>query len=625
MNFLFHTPITSISVIVTLAFAIGNTVNAQVNNTTGRLLPSITYLLLQDEADDIGMPPGGDVEDYVVAWESDFNFPEQDENGFSILVPSADSRLIYVDQDGGNDDTAQLYSPTDSVIGADPQDPVGLIMAYATLAAAYAQTRDNFPDWVMLQRGDTWRDPGLIRLSEGRSISERHVITWYGSNMARPLLEGGVFQYWYTQGNYTALVGLNMYSYSRDPAHDEFVGFDNVGNVKCIDLIGQDGITEGILIEDNVINFYEENSTSRRNIGTGQVRDVIWRRNIVMNNYGTNSHSQGIYSGFASVFLEENIFYHNGWYQQSYNGGKEAGQATIFNHNTYFSNDYNTIFRGNVFLSGASINNKFSTDDAAGGEPLTQNILVDNNFYSEGEVAISLGGNADSDTGPRWANIHVVNNIVEHTGRTQPTDRNLGWGIGVSDWSGGVLQGNIVKHIGDSLITNSYAFSINGHTTNLTINENIAYGFDNTAYSSNWDFADIIGSNANIDFTNNITQNPFNDGQILIEVNNSNFGIFDTVSNNQWFSERGSAWFSTGDYASWVSATGETNSSTQETPFNDPERTLETYMQSLGQMPTIQAFVSNAANESSVNWSGNYTGKTLNRYLRAGFTIDDGM
>ena len=76
------------------------------------------------------------------AWESNFTRPQQDANGWSILTPSADSRLIYV-ASGGNDSTAQPYLPSDAAIGSDPYNPSGAILPYATITADRKSTRLN--------------------------------------------------------------------------------------------------------------------------------------------------------------------------------------------------------------------------------------------------------------------------------------------------------------------------------------------------------------------------------------------------------------------------------------------------------------------------------------------------
>ena len=114
--------------------------------------------------------------DYSVDWEDEFTVPAQDNNGWSVLTPSADSRLIYVSEDG-NDTTAEFYLPYNDEIGNNPYNPSGTIKAYATIDAAMEQARSGYPDYVLLKRGDTWKhDMAMIRLKPGRSADERALV-----------------------------------------------------------------------------------------------------------------------------------------------------------------------------------------------------------------------------------------------------------------------------------------------------------------------------------------------------------------------------------------------------------------------------------------------------------------
>jgi hypothetical protein len=115
----------------------------------------------------------------------------RDATGWTVFTPSSDSRLIYVSSSTGNDATGQIYSPTNSVISADPFNPVGPIMPFATISNAMAQARSGYPDWVLLKRGDTWSS-GLPMAKSGRSASERSLVSAYGASGARPLLKSGL-------------------------------------------------------------------------------------------------------------------------------------------------------------------------------------------------------------------------------------------------------------------------------------------------------------------------------------------------------------------------------------------------------------------------------------------------
>ncbi len=104
---------------------------------------SISILLLNGCGGSPGMAsPVPAVTESPAAWEANFSQHAKDAQGWSILTPSADSRLIYVSS-AGNDSTAKFYLPSDSEIGNDPFNPTGTILPYATITAALAQTRNN--------------------------------------------------------------------------------------------------------------------------------------------------------------------------------------------------------------------------------------------------------------------------------------------------------------------------------------------------------------------------------------------------------------------------------------------------------------------------------------------------
>ena len=133
-------------------------------------------------------------------------------DGWTDITESGDTHKIYVSNSSGNDATA--------VVG-DINHP------YQTLSAAMAQVRDGYPDWVLLKAGDTWVDQSFGNLSvSGRSADEPLLLSSYGSG-ARPLIETnstqrsrhrdepGVASH---AANNIAVVGLEFYAYTRDPA-----------------------------------------------------------------------------------------------------------------------------------------------------------------------------------------------------------------------------------------------------------------------------------------------------------------------------------------------------------------------------------------------------------------------
>ena len=137
---------------------------------------------------DAGISPSPMLSDYTVA-SGEFNiFPREtsgwDTNGWSILTPQEDSRLIYVSSSVGDDANGEIYAPRDI---ADVQNP-GLIKPFKTIASAIEHAREGYPDWILLQKGDEWEVPARIELRMGRSIQERSVITSYGTSTKRPTI-----------------------------------------------------------------------------------------------------------------------------------------------------------------------------------------------------------------------------------------------------------------------------------------------------------------------------------------------------------------------------------------------------------------------------------------------------
>ncbi len=110
-----------------------------------------------------------------------------DQDGWTIFTPSADTRLLYVSSSAGDDAAGVAYAAADAAVGADPFRPVGPVHAFKTIAAAQKLAREGFPDWVLLKRGDSWRENPGVR--SGRSASEPSLIAAYGDG-PRPVLLG---------------------------------------------------------------------------------------------------------------------------------------------------------------------------------------------------------------------------------------------------------------------------------------------------------------------------------------------------------------------------------------------------------------------------------------------------
>ncbi|AJQ92505.1 DUF5011 domain-containing protein [Gynuella sunshinyii] len=591
-------------------------------------------------------------DNYYVDWIKDFSLPAQDSNGWSVLTPSKDSKIMYVSNDG-NDETAKVYTPDDSTVGNDVFNPTGAIKPYASIEAALDQLRPGSPDYVLLKRGDTWESPEVNIKVHGRSVQEKAVLSAYGDLADnRPLIKnsGAILN----KSGYLAIVGIHFQASKRNPSSSDFVGFDKVDDTKGINaaLFNDYG---GLLIEDCWFEWFDNNSiqsfTFDKNNNFLTIKDIIVRRNIFNNNYSTAAHSQGLYSAYTSMLLEENVFDHNGWYQQGDGSTKKDGKATMFNHNTYFPEAQGSVFRNNIFLRASSMGNKFTSnsEDSEGSNSIKAwNILVDNNFYAEGEIGISLGGNKDQDDGPRWENIIVVNNVLTAIGRTFPTNRTLGWGIGISDWKNGLVQNNLMFNWGQDDnksgdYKNVYAIDSKGHVTNTIINYNIAYGLvTGTAVISFSDQGEkefVAQASNHITFTNNqITLLKDSGGRIMaydIQPKAQNF-----ANNDYHFDTNDAYWFRATDKYIWselksnrdidfagYQSISEDNTSIQNRQsYPAPNRTISDYLKDKNIDSTANAttemniLVNLLKTQRRGNWDQKLTAGAINNYFREGFS-----
>ena len=543
-----------------------------------------------------------------------------DATGWSVITPSSDSRLIYVSSSGGDDTSAEFYAPRDI---SDVRDP-GLIKPYKTIHAALEQVRDGFPDWILLLRGDVWTVGDNIELVSGRSVSERFVMTSYGETGQRPMLNSSsaeTLRIW-PDTNFIAITNLSFYAHKRDPDSVDFSGWGSVGESLGIRVYSSEETVMGsLLIENNKLNYFSKGITIG---GGGDTYDVVIRRNIILNSYSELSHSQGMYASQASVYLEENLFDHNGWYQLQVDGSnsKEKGQANIFNHNTYFSGAKNTTFIRNIFMRSSSIHNKWAATSSDGVDTINSHDLwMQDNLYIGGEIGISAGGNTDYNTGPRWRNVHVVNNVMLAIGRDRPTNRSLGWYIDASDWNSGAICGNYLLHNDNPLVTNLIGVKLAGHSNRVTIADNTIHGLlrgDETANAGaitidNEPKSDILVSGNNIQLHESKLRPVVTDGLANLEFRDNKY--YSAGDPELWFESAG------GDlnFEDWVVAANDTSSAVTRDSFVEPKRTFETYLASIGLPDSLDSFVESRASQLKSAWSPDLSSASIVSYIRNGY------
>lgn len=375
--------------------------------------------------------------------------PYLDANGWTVFTPSADTRVVYVSSSQGNDNNDGLSQST----------PV------KTIKKGLALIRHNYPDWLLLKKGDVWNDEAFEEISgvnngtarSGRSSAEPMLLSAYGTG-ARPLIKtnpkihgtiigssgGGGGQ----GGNYIAIVGIEFYAYTRDPNSPNYdFGTTSLTHVGINFLLPIDWM----LIEDCKWSFYQNNVI--QTVG-GTSQNVSLRRNVIANNYSTNSHAQGLYTeNIVGLLLEENLFDHNGWNEQV-----AGAEPTIFNHNLYLQYQQGpATVRGNIITWASS----HGIQARSGGS-------ITDNLFARNSITILSGGLPATITG---------NAILEGKDIDVATPRGMAIDLNPATGPSTVTR-NIIAHAASSPI-NQRGIALAASTTGIAATNNIIYDWLN--------------------------------------------------------------------------------------------------------------------------------------------------
>ena len=543
------------------------------------------------------------------------NLPK-DADGWTIFTPSADSIIVYVSA-SGNDGTGKVYAPTDTALGFDPFKPTVPINAYATYAAAYAQTRNGYPDWILVRRGDTFYEAIGTQIRDGRNANEPFLITAYGSSGLSPVFKTGAnlaLRRVNTGIDWFAISGIDFYAHTRNPDDDNYTGTSGANGFNQYIRAGES--SQGILVEGCKFRFYTGNAFNNYGVSAN---GIVFRRCIILDTYSSGiGHSQGMWMYKCPITLEECIFDHNGWYSQAGSGG--IGEATMFNHNTYFAEATNTTFSGNIFMRGSSMNNKFT---AGGGTGSSHDITFDNNLYIDGEIGIGIGSNYEDPL--RFKDITITNNVITNIGRSQPTNRTLGWGLRIAAWDGGIIANNYIINQPLDAITNTYGMDFCDTIQNVNVTNNIIH---NVRFAYGIILDDSKGTNAtNMVFSGNKIQISQN-SNYTIKAEYSPDGKW-TFSDNIYYSDKSAdARYRIAGvnrtFSEWQVATGD-NSTFEQYSFQDPTRSIETYQASIGETATIDAFITACRAQDRFSWDTRYTAATVNNWIKAGFSSEPNL
>jgi len=532
---------------------------------------------------------------YGPADTSEAALGRSEEDGFTTFDIASDSVVVYVSDSG--DDTASGASPA---------------LAVKTLARAANLVRDGQNDFILLKRGDTFCDQTLGRFKSGRDATHPLVVASYGDSTELPRVEASDFfiNHDGQTRSFVAVVGLHFVSTGRDPAGADYAAtndgvFRYVGN-------GNHLLIEGCHLEYGGIVVQSYGASGEK------YQDVEVRRNVVENVYhaatcapgdpnGDSTYRpSGMYSSHVErLTIEGNLFDHNGWNQDV-----ATACATIYNHNLYL-NGTDVVIRDNVLARASSIHIKLRSDTTGD----MQGAVIEGNYFFEGEIGVSIGGNT---TEPfRFVSSTIRRNVFSDIGRSQPTTRTLAWGVDTQDNDGLLIEENYFLNQRQPGVSNSYAVQIAGDTErDVTVQRNLFYRIQKRSLR-----ASAVAGHESIVVRDNTFADP-DQGSCLIEHSGA-FSAYTYAGNRYFSSAAPGAWFcigGTGALDAWKAASGEADAlALPALDYPEPDRSIESYAQSLGLGSTSQSYLDVARGQTRLNYDAKLGAPAITAYIRAGF------
>jgi hypothetical protein len=523
------------------------------------------------------------------------------EAGWTDFVASADTQKIYVSSSTGDDAKDGLTPDT----------------AVKTIAVGVKLLRDGFPDWLLLRRGDTWKDQWLDRWKKsGKSPTEPMVVSYFGDMAApRPRLNTGVKGALTAYDspnttvpvNYLAISGIHFYADKRDPASPTYDAA----------ATGNEGVrwltkTDGFLIEDVVLEFYTGNITVQGSANKPQTNVTI-RRSIITDAYNIDPlHSEGIYAELVDgLLIEQNVFDHNGW-----NADVPKGLKTTFNHNMYIQADCkNVVVQDNISARASS----HGAQVRPGGK-------ANDNLFVQNPLAMSFGlvFGAHAST-PGGVTGEIAGNVILEGNDIGDSPLLRGFGIQLGNIVTAEVHDNVFAHNKSSSSGSGSAIDFSDGNfgvglDGLTVENNVIYDWHGGFQfdTSNKNGIDMMT------YKNNAVQLPGTGYLAQYYAGSVSSGIH--FSTNTYSSGSDPAkWFfvkpNAVSFDKWEMASGESGGEAAVVKYEAPELTLGDYNASLGKTGTVDAYLAEARKQARGHYLEEYTAKAAMDFIRKGFTV----
>lgn len=530
------------------------------------------------------------------------DLPRDQKDGWTTYETPVDGNVYYVSSSTGSDSNDGLSPET----------------AYATLAKAFEKYQRNgaYNDFILFKRGDVFESDFSVNWGRysGVSASQPMLVGSYGTAAERPRLELIGQKTVLGEVNNWAFIGLDFYFPAADPKSSKYdpnrkgQGLSFVGNMN------------GLLFEDVRFQYGQFNIQGVINEGVGYGQNVEIRRSQIAYSWSengcSNGKAQGLYLfNIRNMTIDQTYFLHNGW-----SPTEAQGCANMFNHNLYATAMQDFTVKDSIFLHSSSISFKVSAfgpnEDVPG--KTYENLLVENSFFSDSEIGISMGGNGnDAD---RINNSVIRGNVFSELGSDNATNRNFHWGIEVMGNRGSLIEGNYLVNSNQN--TNSVGIRVGykdfAGNTDVTIRNNTFYDYAPSAIA-----IAPFKTSSNVQFVANrvvVNSAPRDEACMIRAADGMDPGV--SFSQNQYRSPLGSWACIQRDrltFAQWKAAHEPTASEFTGT-FVDPGRTLTSYATYLG-YPSEAALEQAMLNNHKHNWDDRLTGDALTQYVKDGYKL----
>lgn len=509
-------------------------------------------------------------------------------DGWTTFQLGAGARVIYVSSSMGDNNNSGLTENA----------PV------RTISHALWLMRDGMGDWVLLKRGDTFRETVNWGKS-GKSLMEPSVLGAYGDGPRPQIVTDsriGIRVSPGTPKKHVAFVGLHIReeTWQGQQLPEEPVGISWVSD-------GEDLLIEDCKIEGYGTNVYLQGFP-------GVLKNLKVRRNVLVDpkRPSPDNGSVNLYTAYYDGSLvEENVM-----------DMSEATLAAGWHMSQHFYMGENQPSRNVVRRNIARNAGRCNLMTRSGG-------LIENNLSIRGAMGFALGiQNATNLPTGTFADNVVIESRNNSNG--QP----LGIGFFIAAGESATLVRNLIIHGTDGLDHRAIHIE-SAHVRSTLIQDNVIHDWiGSNSFGPGVQTLDIgadpIGM---ITITNNIVNQPGRARMVWLDNPAWPVQQFMRTSGNKFYSQTpANQWFArwSEDYSldQWRPLASDTTSIAQAAQFPNPSVNIASYMSTLSTAPSggslrVQAAAEQlmqlARQQSRFNWRPDLNAAAINAHLRAGF------